>query len=135
MFKTLLDPKVEFVRWCPYFELETLKFLHKEMWSGTVQNRFIWILMPIPHIPWNSPPKIRNWNQNSDRQIWCTFQIGQIQWLVHMENPINTILNSSFNFKLMRAKTLGQRFSMFIKTFQISWFHVQDTSLVVTYKV
>ena len=31
----VLDPIVEFVRWCPYFESETLKFLHKELCSGT----------------------------------------------------------------------------------------------------
>ena len=29
--KDQLDPRVEFVRLCPYFELETLKFLYKEM--------------------------------------------------------------------------------------------------------
>ena len=27
----LLDPMVEFVRWCLYLELEHLKFLHNEM--------------------------------------------------------------------------------------------------------
>ena len=29
--RDLLDPKVAFVCWCPYLELEILKFLHKEM--------------------------------------------------------------------------------------------------------
>ena len=27
----LLDPMVEFVRWCPHRELKPLKFLHNEM--------------------------------------------------------------------------------------------------------
>ena len=29
--KNVLDPMVEFVRWCPYLELKPLKFLHKEI--------------------------------------------------------------------------------------------------------
>ena len=29
--RNVLDAKVEFVCWCPYFELKTLKYLHKEM--------------------------------------------------------------------------------------------------------
>ena len=32
---------VEFVLCCPYFELETLKFLQKEMWEGNGQTESV----------------------------------------------------------------------------------------------
>ena len=34
-----LDPMDEYVRWCPYFKLEPLKFLHKEMWECNEQKK------------------------------------------------------------------------------------------------
>ena len=36
--RVLLDPMVEYVRWSPYFELEALKFLRKEMREGNEQK-------------------------------------------------------------------------------------------------
>ena len=61
-FQDLLYPKVEFVRWCTYFELETLNWLHKLMWNRSEQNCLNWILIYISHfshIPWN--PHTNKW--------------------------------------------------------------------------
>ena len=47
--RDLLDPMVEFVRWCPHLESEPLKFLHNEMYSETPQtpNQYVKIVKKL----------------------------------------------------------------------------------------
>ena len=49
--RDLLDAMVEFVRWCPYLEIEPLKFVHDEMLDGNEENCIIRILIYISSIP------------------------------------------------------------------------------------
>ena len=49
--RELVDPMVEFVLLCPYFELEHLKYLHKEMLEGNEQNCCIRILIYFSRMP------------------------------------------------------------------------------------
>ena len=93
-----LDPIVEFVRWCPYFELETLKFFHKEMCTDTEHNYIIKIFMYISHIPhilWNTAalkPATNKWYSKSgfllSKRLEYSVHTGYVvnnYWLSHFE--------------------------------------------------